>query len=623
MSDPTGGESGQDGDGVDLGIEGIEDAVEIGIGGFGRVYRARQPAFGRTVAVKVLSVTKLDDKSQQRFERECQAMGALSGHPNIVTVFDAGTTSDGRPYLIMEHMSGGSLDDRIRREGAMSWQEAAEVGAKVSAALQVAHEAGIIHRDIKPANILISQYDEPQLGDFGIARITGGQETRSGVITASMAHASPEVLDGGRPSAAADVYAVGSTMFELLRGTPAFFSESDETNLAMIKRIYDDPIPDLRPQGVPEPVAQVLERTMAKRPEDRPASAMALADELQAAMRAAGDQAGAEAAEKAAAATGVVAAGGAALVVEVDDDDAGGDGSAGSSGEDAAPSSASGGDRAGAARAASATTAIPAAGQAGPPPGARSFDAPPPGAGPAAGPGQAPPPPGGPGAPPPGPSGGFGGPPPGGPTGPQPVRKQGGGAGKVLAIVGGVLLVLVLIGAAIFVFTRDDGDGPGPDPSVEPTDPPGDDLPEADAPDSFDDDALDALGASCEGGDLVGCDVLYAISPVDSDAEAYGSTCGGRNDEVDGECSTEYDWTLPAAQDPGDLGADDALDRLVDECQAGDLADCDDLYFDSPIDSDYEAYGATCGGRLPAAAVDEALEVLAGNCNESYGDADG
>ncbi|OWY60789.1 hypothetical protein B7486_67280, partial [cyanobacterium TDX16] len=232
MSDPTGtGEPSQGEDGIDLGIPGVEHAVEIGVGGFGRVYRAEQPAFGRTVAVKVLSVGKLDEHSQQRFERECQAMGALSGHPNIVTVFDAGTTEDGKPYLLMEFMSGGSYDDKMKADGTLGWQEAAEVGAKVSAALQVAHDAGIVHRDIKPANVLISRFAEPQLGDFGIARITGGSETKSGVITASMAHAAPEVLDGTRPSGAADIYAVGSMVYEMVAGTPAFFSESDETNL--------------------------------------------------------------------------------------------------------------------------------------------------------------------------------------------------------------------------------------------------------------------------------------------------------------------------------------------------------------------------------------------------------
>jgi hypothetical protein len=599
VSDPKGsdGSSGADEETVDLGIPGIEGAVEIGLGGFGRVYRAGQPAFGRTVAVKVLSVGKLDDKAQQRFERECQAMGALSGHPNIVTVFDAGTTVDGRPFLIMEFMSGGSYDDKVRRNGTLSWEEAAEVGAKVSAALQVAHDAGIIHRDIKPANVLISRFDEPQLGDFGIARITGGSETKSGVITASMAHAAPEVLDGARPTAAADVYAVGSMVYELLTGVPAFFSESDETNLAMIKRIYDDPVPDLRAQGVPDSIARVVEGAMAKKVDARPMTAAQLAEQFREALRQAGDTAAADAAE-AAAATGVAVA--AAAGIETVDP--------------------------------SATTAIPPTGPvAAPPPGAPGSPSttgptPPPGAPPATGPvpGYAPPPPTGPVAAPPGM-------PPGArpfttdaPHAPSAGKKN--GALVPLLVGGGVLALLVVIVVAVLVLASGGDDGPGPTTSQqagstetsETSAPSVDELPEADSPGSFDDESFDALADTCQGGDLVACDVLFTATPVDSDAETYGSTCGGRNEAVRGACSTEYEWALPDAQEPGDLGDDTTFDDLVDDCQAGDLEACDELYAETPVDSSYEAYGRTCGGRLPAIAADD---VPSGQCVERYGDA--
>ena len=97
-----------------LGIPGIEDAVAIGSGGFATVYKARQPAFNRTVALKVLSVQGLDEAGRRRFERECQAMGALASHPGIVTIYDAGFTASGLPYLAMEHMPGGSIADRIK-----------------------------------------------------------------------------------------------------------------------------------------------------------------------------------------------------------------------------------------------------------------------------------------------------------------------------------------------------------------------------------------------------------------------------------------------------------------------------------------------------------------------------
>jgi serine/threonine protein kinase len=586
VSDPTGtGEPQGDESGIDLGIPGVQDAIEIGVGGFGRVYRAEQPAFGRTVAVKVLAVGKLDERSQQRFERECQAMGALSGHPNIVTVFDAGTTEDGKPYLLMEYMSGGSYDDKMKADGSLGWQEASEVGAKVSAALQVAHDAGIVHRDIKPANVLISRFAEPQLGDFGIARITGGSETKSGVITASMAHAAPEVLDGTRPSGSADIYAVGSMVYEMVAGTPAFFSESDETNLAMIRRIYDDPVPDLRAKGVPDPIARVVEQAMAKKPEQRQSSAAELAEQFRAALREAGDTSGAQAAEQAAAA-------GAAAVAHVDPSETSSY-VAGSTGPQPAVS-----------------TPTPT-----PPPGYVATPTPPPGY--VSTPTPTPPP-------------GYvstpvGGPPPGAvpfTTGPVPAGGgKGGGAKLPLIILAVVVGVLVVGGVGAFALTSG-GDGGGDPP---PTTPPetGPDvvfLPEADAPDDFGDDTFNALAGTCEAGDLVTCDILWLQTEVGSDEEEYGATCGGRTDgDPPNECADDFDeWPLPTAQAPGELGDDADLDDLADECQAGDLRSCDDLFFDSDSGSTYSLYGTTCGGRIPSAASEFGL---VGGCDDRYDNA--
>ena len=199
-----------------LGIEGLESPEVVGQGGFATVYKAFQPAFRRTVAVKVLAMTSLDDRSRERFDRECQAMGSISEHPSIVTVHDAGFTASGRPYLVMAYMPGGSLQDQLDQTGTQSWQEATLAGVQLAGALETAHRASIIHRDIKPANVLISQFGEPELTDFGIARISGGHETRSGVITASMSHAPPEILDGKAPTVGADIYSLASTIFELM-----------------------------------------------------------------------------------------------------------------------------------------------------------------------------------------------------------------------------------------------------------------------------------------------------------------------------------------------------------------------------------------------------------------------
>jgi serine/threonine-protein kinase PknK len=267
---------------VQLGIAGLEDAIEIGRGGFAAVYRARQPAFGRNVAVKVLMV-HLDDKARDRFARECQAMGALSEHPAIVTIHDAGFDPTGRPYLVMTLMPGGSLEDRLAREGPLAWPDVVTIGVRIADALATAHEHGIIHRDVKPANLLVSRFGDVMLSDFGIARIAGGPETRTGSVTASLAHAPPEVIDGGRPTERSDVYSLASSLFTLIRGRPPFAEPTDETALVMIRRILEAPTPDLRLSGVPDAVCAVLERSLAKDPDDRHPSAAAFGAELRAA----------------------------------------------------------------------------------------------------------------------------------------------------------------------------------------------------------------------------------------------------------------------------------------------------------------------------------------------------
>lgn len=263
-----------------LGIAGLRDAELIGSGGFADVYRARQDRFARTVAVKVLRTTDLDELAEQRFERECQALGALSTHPGIVTVYEGGISDAGRPYLVMEFFPRGSLADRIERDGPMPWSEVAEVGASLADALDAAHEAGILHRDIKPENVLVGAYGQVCLGDFGIARILGGTETKSGVVTASVLHAAPEVLGRARPTEAADIYGLGSTLFELLAGEPAFHPSEDEGLVGLLGRIANDPVRDLRPRGVPDELCRVVEQAMAKQAADRQASAALLAEDL-------------------------------------------------------------------------------------------------------------------------------------------------------------------------------------------------------------------------------------------------------------------------------------------------------------------------------------------------------
>jgi tRNA A-37 threonylcarbamoyl transferase component Bud32 len=272
----------------ELGIDGYETIEPIGEGGFGRVFKARQLAFGRDVAVKVLAASGMKDETIRRFERECRAIGTLSGHPHIVTIYDSGISRWGRPYIVMDHMSGGSYADVVNGSDPISADTVVDAIIKICGAVETAHRAGILHRDIKPENILLSAYGEPKLADFGVASIPGGYQTHTGAITASLAHAAPEVLEGEKATRAVDVYALGSTLFALIDGRPAF-SPTEEGGLqSLIARTLTQPVPDLRVKGVAPEVCDIIETAMAKAPEDRYDSAEALGGALQAAQLAMG-----------------------------------------------------------------------------------------------------------------------------------------------------------------------------------------------------------------------------------------------------------------------------------------------------------------------------------------------
>src|SRR5690349_6923252 len=212
---------------VELFAAGFDEAEEIGRGGFGVVYRCLQEDLDRTVAVKVLTAD-LDPENLARFMREQRAMGRMSGHPNIVDLYQVGVTRSGRPFLVMPYHAHGSLDRLIRAGGPLGWEQVLRLGVKVAGALETAHIGGTLHRDVKPANILLTDYDEPQLSDFGIARIAGGFETTTGSITGSPAFTAPEVLEGRPPTVQSDIYSLGATLFCALTGHAAFERRSGE-----------------------------------------------------------------------------------------------------------------------------------------------------------------------------------------------------------------------------------------------------------------------------------------------------------------------------------------------------------------------------------------------------------
>jgi tRNA A-37 threonylcarbamoyl transferase component Bud32 len=264
--------------------DGYENLVRIDQGGSAIVYRAHDTRFDRTVALKILRSERLNERQLRRFNAECLATGRVSSHPNIVTVYDAGTTRGHRPWLAMEYCSGGSLAHRVARVGPLPVGEVISIGVRLCGALTAAHEAGILHRDVKPHNVLLTSYGEPALADFGIASVQVGEHATGSVATETGAytivHAAPEVLEGRAGSPAADIYSLGSTLYTLLAGQAPFAREASTGLAPLVTRILRNDVPVIARPGVPPELEQLLRRSMAARPQDRPASAAELGASL-------------------------------------------------------------------------------------------------------------------------------------------------------------------------------------------------------------------------------------------------------------------------------------------------------------------------------------------------------
>ncbi|MFE0149341.1 protein kinase [Nonomuraea sp. NPDC059007] len=267
-------------------MQHVEDAPgyrvldQAGQGGFAIVYRAYQERLDRVVALKVLSVDRVDSKTMRRFQRELQLTGRLTGHPNVVTVFDTGTTRSGKPYIAMDFFENGSLRDRIRNNGPLPLQEVLRSGVKLAGALAAVHEAGVLHGDIKPQNILISRYGEPAIADFGVARVIDTAEVSASTHAFTPLHAAPEVLSGHQHTAATDIYSLGSTLYHLLAGQPAFHSPTDPSIAPLMYRVLSSDPPPINRADVPAVVFSTVLRAMAKDPQQRYGTAREFAERL-------------------------------------------------------------------------------------------------------------------------------------------------------------------------------------------------------------------------------------------------------------------------------------------------------------------------------------------------------
>jgi eukaryotic-like serine/threonine-protein kinase len=245
----------------------------IAIGGMGEVWEATDHVIGRTVAIKILKDEYMGDPGfLERFRAEARH-AALVNHEGIASVFDYGE-ENGSAFLVMELVPGEALSTVLERDGSLSTDKTLDIVGQTAAALQAAHAAGLVHRDIKPGNLLITPDGRVKITDFGIARIADQVPlTATGQVMGTVQYLSPEQASGHPASPATDIYSLGIVAYECLAGKRPFTGES-QVAIAMAQ-INEQPPP--LPPTVAVPVQNLVMAMIAKKPEDRPASAAAVA----------------------------------------------------------------------------------------------------------------------------------------------------------------------------------------------------------------------------------------------------------------------------------------------------------------------------------------------------------
>ncbi len=271
-------------------VPGYEIIGELGRGGMGIVYKALHVKLHRVVALKmVLSAHHADPRELRRFLAEAEAVAAIR-HPHVVQIYDSGE-ADGRPFMAMECLEGGSLVQRLRAEGRMPPHAAAELVLKITRGVQAAHDRGIIHRDLKPHNVLLDPppagappgtWGEPKVTDFGLAKRGGSDLTQTGAIMGTPAYMAPEQAMGDtkRLGPRADVYALGVILYECLAGSVPFTGEDAWSVIRRVTSEEPDPV-TRRAAGIPRDLDLICRKCLEKKPEDRYLSASELADDLE------------------------------------------------------------------------------------------------------------------------------------------------------------------------------------------------------------------------------------------------------------------------------------------------------------------------------------------------------
>lgn len=248
-------------------IAGYSDFEVIGDGSTGTVYRAKSKV-GRSVAVKVIEVEPFDRKA---FLAECETMAKVAGHPNIVGIIESGVTDVHQSFLSMD-LYEKSLDDRLNLGGKLTDKQTIGIGRRLVSALQFAHQSDVVHGDVKPGNILLSEFGEPALADFGIATLASNATNRRGY---TLPYAAPELLTGSSNDFATDVYALGATLYRALAGSLPFAIDdlgdphTDEVARKLHARILESKQPPTI-AGAPPPLVHALRDMMAINPGKRP-----------------------------------------------------------------------------------------------------------------------------------------------------------------------------------------------------------------------------------------------------------------------------------------------------------------------------------------------------------------